>query len=60
MNKTTINAICRKYGMSRALPHECIEETNGMDEYGKTLEYKGIIYRLKYYDGCFYPYITEL
>lgn len=31
----------------------------GLDFYG-TIEYKGRKFKLKYFDGCFYPYLIEL
>jgi hypothetical protein len=31
----------------------------GQDFYG-TMEYKGRKFKLKYFDGCFYPFLIEL
>jgi len=52
----TLNAIARRYNLQF---DNLFKYNIGNDFYG-TIEYKNRKFKLKYFDGCFYPYLIEL
>lgn len=57
-DKAIIKGICKKYNLKRDRTFNYIVQDNNLGEY-TPLEYEGKIYMLKYFSGCFYPYLAE-
>lgn len=51
-----IKAICKKYNMEYDKQYKYITK----DYNNNILLYKNDVYKLQYFDGCFYPYIIKL
>ena len=52
----TLKAIAKKYNMKIDKDFKYI---TSYDYKLNNIEYKNNIYKIKYFDGCFYPYIVK-
>lgn len=54
-NRKLLNGICKRYNLIYDSKYHYITS-----DYQKTfMTYKGHSYKLKYFSGCFYPYIVQ-
>jgi len=51
-----LNAICIRYNMKFDKKYKYITEDNNISWF----DYKGSLYKLKYFDGCFHPYVIKI
>ena len=52
----TLTAIATRYNLTFDYKHKYITNDNGIT----WLDYKQELYKIKYLDGCFYPYIIKM
>lgn len=57
-DKKTIRDIRKKYDLKKNSTFNYVVQGNNISDC-TPLKYKGKMYMLKYFSGCFYPYLSE-